>query len=79
MEWNENYNVILRIDIQKDIGSLRENPRFAEPGMVDADIEAQGCEGSLNKLVKSPLHDMNRAAYDLSVIALSIIRIKHAA
>ncbi|KAL3508196.1 hypothetical protein ACH5RR_033578 [Cinchona calisaya] len=75
MECQENYNVIMRIDIPKAIGSLRDNPRFAEHGMADAGIEAQGCEGSLGEQVESPLTDMNSLVNDLSVIALSIIRI----
>lgn len=73
---NENYNVILKIDIPKAVGSLRQkNPRLAEHGMADAGIEAQGCESSFEKPTKSPLSDMNDAVYDLSVVALSIIRI----
>lgn len=74
MECKENYNIILKIDIPKSIGSLRKNPRFAEHGMADAVIEAQGCEESFNQQLKSPLTDMNHAVYDLSVVALSIIR-----
>nr|ABI17897.1 invertase inhibitor [Coffea canephora] len=75
MECQENYYVILRIDVPKAVGSMRENPRLAEHGMADAVIEAQGCEASLNKLEQSPLADVNAAVYDLSVVALSIIRI----
>ncbi|CAI9119043.1 OLC1v1020697C1 [Oldenlandia corymbosa var. corymbosa] len=85
MMCNENYNVILKVDIPKALASLKgknKDPRFAEHGMADAGTEAQGCESSFdgvkvdgaNTKSRDDLLGLNNVVFELSVVALSIIR-----
>ncbi|CDO98741.1 unnamed protein product [Coffea canephora] len=68
------YNAILKADIPEAIEGLRKGvPKFAEYGMADTAVEVQGCENSF-KQSNSPLTDLNKQVYDLSIVAKSIIR-----
>ncbi|KAI5650947.1 hypothetical protein M9H77_36952 [Catharanthus roseus] len=71
------YNAILNADVPVAIEALTKGvPKFAESGMADAAVEAQGCENSFRVRggSNSPLTDINQAVFDLSGIAKSIIK-----
>lgn len=68
------YNAILKADVPVAIEALTKGvPKFADHGMADAAVEAQGCENGFQGS-NSPLTDINQAVYNLSLIARSIIK-----
>lgn len=73
-ECSVQYNAILKADVPVAIEALTKGiPKFADHGMVDAAVEAQGCENGFQGS-NSPLTDINQAVFDLSLVARSIIK-----
>ncbi|XP_065860188.1 cell wall / vacuolar inhibitor of fructosidase 1-like [Euphorbia lathyris] len=71
---DSDYDAILTADVPEAIQALElGNPRFAEDGMNDVDIEATSCENEFG-IEKSPLFDSNKLLTDISHVDSSIIR-----
>lgn len=69
------YNAILKADVPEAMeGLIKGVPKFAEAAMDDAALEVRVCEQRFEEDI-TPLTDMNKAVYDLSVVAKSIIRL----
>ncbi|KAM7467187.1 hypothetical protein LguiB_014749 [Lonicera macranthoides] len=74
-ECGNKYNTILIGDIEEAEQGLEfGDPKFAESGMNDAANEADGCEKMFDGS-KSPLKEMNKAVYELSLVSVAIIRL----
>ncbi|XP_065860189.1 cell wall / vacuolar inhibitor of fructosidase 1-like [Euphorbia lathyris] len=70
---DSDYDAILTADVPAIQALELGNPRFAEDGMNDVDIEATSCENEFGIEI-SPLFDSNKLLTDISHVAAAIIR-----
>ena len=69
----DQYKAIISADVPSATQALRTgNPKFAETGVADAAVEADGCERGFSG--NSPLTQQNRAMSDIANVARAIIR-----
>jgi pectinesterase inhibitor-like protein len=67
------YNTIIVADVAQATEALQKgNPKFAEDGANDADVEQKACEGGFSG--NSPLTADNNVMHNVATIAAAIIR-----
>ncbi|CAN8269193.1 unnamed protein product [Cochlearia groenlandica] len=70
---NDKYKTIVNVDVHTAIMAIKGNPKFAEGAIVDAGVEASGCERGFPK-GQSPLTGLVQSMNKICDVTRAIVR-----